>query len=1385
MRDNNTIIMKRILFGLLFLAGLSQWAVSGQTRRIGDIYVFGDGSKGVVFYVDPNDPNHGWVAALDDLPDTYPLWTGQQPQTLVRKNNREPNSLNASTPWVYSGMENTQRLLESGRSPAAMAVGYQQGWYIPDIVQLRKFYSVLPLVSGAVEIAGGDVMTMTQYAHWSSTKSLTDNEKMYYLQYDGGVSQASGTVAFAIRPVREYWDTAFAYWLDNPYFDTMTVSPEEDTFFEAAVVYHSDTLFTGSLVVVHENYGVDTLYDTTYVSEMPYSFNVDPSFVNIDVSFPHDTIIRRELLSEFGCDSAVVLMLTVLEDDIPVSSDTVVFSCGPFEWYGETFTHSGEYAHTLASVSGHDSVVTLHLNVGQTVYDTLYYAVMPSEIVDNQVTVAFSHFQNVESPGIYFQNDTLVSEEGCDSIVTIYLIVEEIVRDTVCEYVYLDDGTWLDNTEFYIWNGNVVDLSTVDDLGYYELPGTMEVNGRELNVITYFDLTWKPVHESEDAMDLCLSGESYETTYNGLVTVSVGADGSVSLSALDDDRVEVLLGESPGTYILKTHTVDGCDSIVTLTVRVGDVHRETVVSEVLHIPGEDYDWELAGHVFRIEGAGVLTNADTLPGAGGCDSITERILIVEEPHYDTICDREHLTDIQEWRDNVSTYCWEWNGASNCIAGMTPDAQGYYEFPGTRTIHGRTVDTVSYLMLTVKPTYESEDAMDLCLSGESYETTYNGQATVSVSADGSVSVSALDDDRVEVFSDESPGTYILKTHTVDGCDSVVTLTVRVGDVRRETVVSEVLHIPGEDYDWELAGHVFRIEGAGVLTYADTLPGAGGCDSITERILIVEEPHYDTICDREYLTDIQEWRDNVSTYCWEWNGASNCIADLTLDAQGYYEFPGTRTIHGRTVDTVSYLMLTVNHSAMGDTTAVKCGRFTWHGIEYTETPSVAPIFTYQTDSGCDSIVTLYLTIRQLHSMTVSKTICASELPYAWNGVTFTEAGTKSAILQAVDGCDSVVEMTLHVDTLSLHEISHANETCGDDGSIVVAAIDGPDPIRYSIDGVDYQPSYEFGNLSDGHYKVYAKDDNGCVATVEVEIAPAVVPELYLTCPPTYYDTLAYGDCVMTIYPDEIGTPTAFITPVGREYDVFVDLPEGNIYHENVNMVTWTMIDKMCDYRVSCNQEVIVVFPQCPDAVDCEGNVYAGVRIGCDCWTQTNLLSNCYGEPNECEESGECEDPIPCVYEYENGFFPDVVQNVERYGRLYCAEAALHDSVVNENGHIQGICPVGWYLPTSDKYEELYAIGGGTSIMDANGLRSPLYWIDGGGDNATGFSALPAGLYNGERNRFEGMTALTYFWSVEVVNSHVVTHSYVINYYCSEVRREDLSSGNAISVRCIKEKE
>jgi len=309
------------------------------------------------------------------------------------------------------------------------------------------------------------------------------------------------------------------------------------------------------------------------------------------------------------------------------------------------------------------------------------------------------------------------------------------------------------------------------------------------------------------------------------------------------------------------------------------------------------------------------------------------------------------------------------------------------------------------------------------------------------------------------------------------------------------------------------------------------------------------------------------------------------------------------------------------------------------------------------------------------------------------------------------------------------------------------------------------------------YTNDCNISAEPVQITYTWTESPEVSIICPPDVYDTLAYGDCVMEIYPEQIGTPT-INAPEDWPMVVSNEIPADNLYQEGETIITWTATDQVCGYSVSCQQKVIVVFPKCPDAIDCEGNVYHGVRIDCDCWTQTNLISNCYGDAHECELTGVCENPIPCVYEYVNSNYPNADENVAIFGKLYCAEAGVGDSTVNEHGHIRGICPEGWYLPTPEKYEEL-------NLHGAEALKSPLYWTDGGGDNSTGFTWLPAGWWNGALQRFEGLMSESYFLSTEVVHGEVKTYVYEVHHDCDSLIKKETHTGLGYSVRCVKEKE
>ena len=112
----------------------------------------------------------------------------------------------------------------------------------------------------------------------------------------------------------------------------------------------------------------------------------------------------------------------------------------------------------------------------------------------------------------------------------------------------------------------------------------------------------------------------------------------------------------------------------------------------------------------------------------------------------------------------------------------------------------------------------------------------------------------------------------------------------------------------------------------------------------------------------------------------------------------------------DSVVTLNLTVRHSTTGDTAAVACDSFEWYGETYTETPAVAPTHVFSNAAGCDSTVTLTLVVNHSNSGDTAAVACDS---FEWYGVTYTEtpAVAPTHVFTNAAGCDSTVTLTLIV--------------------------------------------------------------------------------------------------------------------------------------------------------------------------------------------------------------------------------------------------------------------------------------------------------------------------------------------------------------------------------------
>ena len=146
-----------------------------------------------------------------------------------------------------------------------------------------------------------------------------------------------------------------------------------------------------------------------------------------------------------------------------------------------------------------------------------------------------------------------------------------------------------------------------------------------------------------------------------------------------------------------------------------------------------------------------------------------------------------------------------------------------------------------------------------------------------------------------------------------------------------------------------------------------------------------------------------------------ASICAGDsYTFNGVGYTT-AGKYTAHILTTlgcDSTDVLILTVKAKSASTTNITTCPSgipYSWNGLTFTAAGTQTAHLTNSV--GCDSAATLVLTVSNTLTSTTNLSICSAQLPYHWNGLTFTSVGSKTASLNTSAGCDSLATLVLTV--------------------------------------------------------------------------------------------------------------------------------------------------------------------------------------------------------------------------------------------------------------------------------------------------------------------------------------------------------------------------------------
>jgi hypothetical protein len=374
--------------------------------------------------------------------------------------------------------------------------------------------------------------------------------------------------------------------------------------------------------------------------------------------------------------------------------------------------------------------------------------------------------------------------------------------------------------------------------------------------------------------------------------------------------------------------------------------------------------------------------DTIPNTAGCDSVITINLTVNYSNTgDTtaiVCDSMAWYGTTYYTSAMPTHSFI--NVAGCDSVVTLDL----------TISNNTGDTIAIM----------------CDSMAWYGTTYYTSAMPThsfINVAGCDSVVTLDltvnhsntGDTTAVVCDSLAWygttyyTSAFPTHSfmnITGCDSVVTLDLTVNSantgIDTQTACDSLVWIDGNTYyaNNNLATH--------------TLTNAAGCDSVVTLDLTVN--YSNTGIDTKTACDSLTWIDGNTYY------ASNNAATHTLtNAVG--------------CDSVVTLDLTVNYSKTGIDTKTACDSLVWidGNTYYANNNTATHILTNV--AGCDSLVTLDLTVNDANTGIDVQTACFS---YLWiDGNTYTSNNnTATHTLSNAAGCDSVVTLDLTINTVDV---------------------------------------------------------------------------------------------------------------------------------------------------------------------------------------------------------------------------------------------------------------------------------------------------------------------------------------------------------------------------------
>ncbi len=340
---------------------------------------------------------------------------------------------------------------------------------------------------------------------------------------------------------------------------------------------------------------------------------------------------------------------------------------------------------------------------------------------------------------------------------------------------------------------------------------------------------------------------------------------------------------------------------------------------------------------------------------------------------TVCSNEDTITLNAYRNfSGTTYLWNNNSSDSILEVSSP---GVYW--ADITLNGCTVRD-SFIVLNNNDTFNVlGNDTSICVGASGFIlNAYHSNATSYLWQNNSTNAT---------FNVDTSGTYWVEV-VINGCTFSDTINVTSAPFAQHSHYDTLCF---KDYYVLPGGDTAYTSGV----YVDTLLVTNSCDSIVSTYLYFRDSVgvivYDTVCSNQLPL--------------VWNGLN--VNSGGANAASYT----TNNIYGCDSTTILHLTINLKDSiSFADSTCISSLPYNFLGTPINSNGTYHD--TLQNVNGCDSIVTLIFTILPEYTDTIQQQICQGDT-FVYNSFSYTTSGNYTHYFNSSRGCDSIVTLALTV--------------------------------------------------------------------------------------------------------------------------------------------------------------------------------------------------------------------------------------------------------------------------------------------------------------------------------------------------------------------------------------